>query len=281
MISLSIALARLSHRPDANSKLAAAVMNRNWMDRSATCGGGDGCYYCETSGLWHSVWGLQQPQNCSQVSLLLLDAIKLSKWRIIWSVCIFFFLADFTMLQQEHKIFRKQFSRFVSANYCFLCFAKCGKKYEEPLNNLLAWIVHLKIKDKIRCSILDHLFNYLPKFKLVSLTNSKTLNTAYYFVIFHLKNKILKLTSGEFLFINSSKIFVFRMSRSEKVESYYQLTKMGLFFFLWLVLNCCNFIGMAYICKFYRMSQRLALIHRCLMLSTTSCQSNCENNNWM
>jgi len=121
MISLSIALARLSHRPDANSKLAAAVMNRNWMDRSATCGGGDGCYYCETSGLWHSVWGLQQPQNCSQVSLLLLDAIKLSKWRIIWSVCIFFFLADFTMLQQEHKILRKQFSRFASANYCFLC----------------------------------------------------------------------------------------------------------------------------------------------------------------
>jgi len=162
MISLSIALARLSHRPDANSKLAAAVMNRNWMDRSATCGGGDGCYYCETSGLWHSVWGLQQPQNCSQVSLLLLDAIKLSKWRIIWSVCIFFFLADFTMLQQEHKIFRKQFSRFVSANYCFLCFAKCGKKYEEPLNNLLAWIV-LKIKQEVRHSILDHLFDCLPK----------------------------------------------------------------------------------------------------------------------
>ena len=153
------------------------------------------------------------------------------------------------------------------------------KKYEEPLNNLLAWIVHLKIKDKISCSILDHLFDNLPKFKLVSLTNSKTLNTAYYFVIFHLENKILKLTSGEFLFINSSKIFVFRMSRSEKVESYDQLTKMGLFFFLWLVLNCCNFIGMAYICKLYGMSHRLALIHRCLMLSTTSCQSNCENNN--
>jgi hypothetical protein len=63
------------------------------------------------------------------------------------------------------------------------------------------------------------------------------------------------------------------MSRSEKVESYYQLTKMGLFF-PWLVLNCCNFIGMACICKLCRMSQWLALIHWCLMLSTTSCQSN-------
>ena len=118
-------------------------------------------------------------------------------------------------------------TRYSESNFQGLCLLiivffvsqNVEKKYEEPLNNLLAWIVHLKIKDKISCSILDHLFDYLPKFKLVSLTNSKTLNTAYYFVIFHLKNKILKLTSGEFLFINSSKIFVFRMSRSEKVES--------------------------------------------------------------
>jgi hypothetical protein len=49
-----------------------------------------------------------------------------------------FLLADSTMLKQEHNILRKQFSRFVSADYYFLCFAKCGKKYEGPLNNLLS-----------------------------------------------------------------------------------------------------------------------------------------------
>ena len=73
---------------------------------------------------------------------------------------------------------------------CKCCFFNFRQRGDCHFNNLLAWIV-LKIKEDVRHSILYHLFDCLPKSEFI-LTNSKTMNTAYCFAIFHLKNKIIK-----------------------------------------------------------------------------------------
>lgn len=102
------------------------------------CGRGDGCYYCETSGLWHSVWGLQQPQSCSQVSLLLPDTTKLSKRRLIWSVCAFFFWQTPQCSSRNTTYSESNFQGLCLLIIIFFVSQNVEKKYEGPLNNLLS-----------------------------------------------------------------------------------------------------------------------------------------------
>ena len=86
------------------------------MDRPAACGRGDGCYYCETSGSGHSVLRTINATKLfsSKPSLARRNyTIKVENNEVYACMCLFL-LANFT--------------RFVPANYCFLCFAKCEKK---------------------------------------------------------------------------------------------------------------------------------------------------------
>ena len=145
---------------------------------------------------------------------------------------------------------------------CKCCFFNFRQRGDCHFNNLLAWIV-LKIKEDVRHSILYHLFDCLPKSELV-LTNSESMNTAYCFAIFHLKNKIIKTNIQKILFLEWA-----NPKRWNQAIRDYLLTKMV------FSLGCPELL------QFYRMNQWLPFIQWCLMLSTTSCQSNYEENNRM
>jgi hypothetical protein len=119
------------------------------------------------------------------------DTTKLSKRRLIWSVCAFFFWQTPQCSSRNTTYSESNFQGLCDC-VCWLLFSLFRKMWKKNMRDLWTtsylWIV-LKSKEEIRHSILDHIFDYLPKFELVSLTNLKTLNTAYYFVIFHLKSK--------------------------------------------------------------------------------------------